>query len=269
MTSPSTLHPTYNKLRTNLSYIFLIPSFFLAFTTLYRPERMIRFFEMGRDIFSFNVTIVSCIMLGVMALSRTIMLLSSRLAPLNQRGYLFWQVGELVAMGLFSALYITLMSQGQYTYYNVVGICLLYLFIILIYPYTILGLCWHIVAIRESEIVEDDSLIRFHDNQKQVKIIIASSAVIYIESKENYVVIHYKDGERIREYTLRSSMIALEELLTKHGIVRCQRSYYINPAFVKVLRKDKEGMISAELTLNDQKAIPVSPRYYDALTALL
>ena len=117
--------------------------------------------------------------------------------------------------------------------------------------------------------MDDDSLMRFRDQQKQVKLIIASAAVLYVEAKENYVLIRYKDGDVLKEYTLRSSMVALEELMRKHGLVRCQRSYYINPVHVKVLRKDKEGSISAELTTPNQKAIPVSPRYYDALAAML
>jgi len=36
-----------------------------------------------------------------------------------------------------------------------------------------------------------------------------------------------------------------------------------------VLRKDKEGVILAELDVNGLKAIPVSPKYYDALNERL
>lgn len=172
-------------------------------------------------------------------------------------------------MGLFTALYMTLMYHGQYTYYGVAGGCIMMLTAVLIYPYLMAGWLWREMGQRELAEVDDDSLMRFRNTQKQVKLLIASSAVLYIEAKENYVIIHYKDGDKIREYTLRSSMVALEGLLQKHGIVRCQRSYYINPVHVKVLRKDKEGMISAELTTPNQKAIPVSPKYYEALTALL
>ena len=60
-------------------------------------------------------------------------------------------------------------------------------------------------------------------------------------------------------------MKSLEELMQKHGLLRCQRSYYINPNHIKVLRRDKEGMISAELDVANQKSIPVSPKYYEAV----
>ena len=39
----------------------------------------------------------------------------------------------------------------------------------------------------------------------------------------------------------------------------------INPQHIKVLRRDKEGMISAELDVPNQKSIPVSPKYYEAV----
>ncbi len=252
-----------------MSYILLIPTFFLVFMILYRPERAVAFFDMGKGMLSFNVTIVSCILLGVMILSRVLMAVTAHRWSLTKRGWIGWQAGEVVAMGLFTALYMTLMYHGQYTYYGVAGGCIMMLTAVLIYPYLMAGWLWREMGQRELAEVDDDSLMRFRNTQKQVKLLIASSAVLYIEAKENYVIIHYKDGDKIREYTLRSSMVALEGLLQKHGIVRCQRSYYINPVHVKVLRKDKEGMISAELTTPNQKAIPVSPKYYEALTALL
>jgi hypothetical protein len=250
-----------------------IPAFFLIFTTLYRPMRVYDLFNMVAvkpdGLFSFNVTIVSCILLGVMAISRTLMAITYHHTRMTRMSWWLWQVAELVGMSLFVSLYLTLMYKGQYTYYGMAGISMGVLVMTLVYPYTILYLIWSAMAAKEETPVEDDSLMRFRDQQKQVKLIIASAAVLYVEAKDNYVIIKYKDGDIVKEYTLRSSMVALQELMHKHGLVRCQRSYYINPAHVKVLRKDKEGIITAELTTPNLKAIPVSPRYYDALANLL
>jgi DNA-binding LytR/AlgR family response regulator len=107
--------------------------------------------------------------------------------------------------------------------------------------------------------------MRFVDNAQKLKLMIASSAVLYIEADENYVHVRYMEGERVKDYPLRASMKSLEELVLKHGLLRCQRSYYINPQHIKVLRRDKEGMISAELDIPNQKSIPVSPKYYEAV----
>ena len=79
----------------------------------------------------------------------------------------------------------------------------------------------------------------------------------------------FKEGELQKEYSLRQSMRGIEELMEKHGIVRCQRSYFVNPKHVTVLRRDKEGIIQAELDIHGMKAVPVSPKYYDQLSKML
>ena len=122
---------------------------------------------------------------------------------------------------------------------------------------------------KEEQTNYDDSLMRFVDNTQRVKLMIASSAVLYIKAEENYVHIRYMEGERLKDYSLRASMKSLEELMQKHGLIRCQRSYYINPQHIKVLRRDKEGMITAELHTPLAQPIPVSPRYYDELAKWL
>lgn len=273
MTESPRISPIFTRLKCLLYYMLGIPAFFLIFATLYRPLRVFDLFNMASvvpdGLFSFNVTIVSCIMLGVMILSRTLMTITHRHTRMTRLRWWLWQVGEVVGMSLFVSLYLTLMYKGQYTFYGMAGISMSILTMTLVYPYIILYLVWSALAAKEELPAEDDSLMRFRDQQKQVKLIIASAAVLYIEAKENYVIIKYKDGDMVKEYTLRSSMVALTDLMHKHGLVRCQRSYYINPVHVKAVRKDKEGMITAELTTPNLKPIPVSPRYYDALANLL
>lgn len=270
MATKKPLSRAFTAFPAQLLYILIVPTFFLVFTTLYRPPFMVSFLDMGRDLFSFNVTIVAAILFGVVLISRTLMMIVRHQMRFRYWSWILWQGSEIVAMSLFMALYLTLMYHGAYTYYTVVGTCLGILLLVEFFPYMIIGLGLGIAAAKEEHApVEDDSLMRFRDQQKQVKLMIASSAVLYIEAQENYVLIRYLDGEVVKEYSLRSSMVALEPLMDKHGLVRCQRSYYINPTHIKVLRKDKEGQISAELDTPHQKAIPVSPKYYDAVSARL
>ena len=98
---------------------------------------------------------------------------------------------------------------------------------------------------------------------------VSSDAILYIQSEENYVRIIHLDNGRVREFTLRSSMRALEELLQRHGLVRCHRSYFINPDRVEMLRKDANGYFQARLDREGIEPIPVSKRYYEAVTARL
>ena len=81
--------------------------------------------------------------------------------------------------------------------------------------------------------------------------------------------IHYLENDRAKEFMLRNSMRSLETIAARHGLVRCHRSYYVNPRHIKVLRRAKEGQIQAEFLQEGLSPIPVSRQYYDSLSELL
>lgn len=251
-------------LRGNLSFVVALPLFWLSFVLLYQPQMWVKLLDMETASLNFNATIIMCILLGVVLISRGILLAVHNTLRMNWSRIIQWELCEVLAMSMFAALYVTLMYHGEYPYFHVVGKCLYALLLTMIYPYVVLNLAFAYVGEKEKE-VYDDSLMRFVDNTQKLKLMIASSAVLYVEADENYVHVRYMEGERVKDYPLRASMKSLEELMQKHGLLRCQRSYYINPNHIKVLRRDKEGVISAELDVPNQKSIPVSPKYYEAV----
>ena len=251
-------------LRGNLSFVIALPLFWLSFVLLYQPQMWVKLLDMETASLNFNATIIMCILLGVVLISRGILLAVHNTLRMNWSRIIQWELCEVLAMSMFAALYVTLMYHGEYPYFHVVGKCLYALLLTLVYPYLVLNLAFAYVGEKEKEVV-DESLMRFVDNTQKLKLMIASSAVLYVEADENYVHVRYMEGERVKDYPLRASMKSLEELMLKHGLLRCQRSYYINPQHIKVLRRDKEGMISAELDVANQKSIPVSPKYYEAV----
>lgn len=257
------------SLRSNLAFLFTIPVFWLCFAILYQPTRLVHLLNIHGDMYNFNTTIIMCIIFGVMLISRGLLMVSHRTIKMNWFKFAVWEICEVFIMSMFTALYITLMYHGEFAYFHMVGQCFFNLLIIAIYPYIIFNLAFAYVAKIEENTIYDDSLMRFLDNTKKLKLMIAASAVLYVEADENYVHVRYLEGERLKDYALRASMKSLEELMQKHGLVRCQRSYYINPQHIKVLRRDKEGLISAELDVANQKPIPVSPKYYDSLSKWL
>ena len=112
-------------------------------------------------------------------------------------------------------------------------------------------------------------MIRFYDEYKKLRLVIAREAVLYIKSEENYVHIYYLDQEKNKKFTLRSSMKALEDTLTKRGLVRCHRSYFINPSYIKIVHRNSSGIIVAELKQEQMESIPISRKYQDGITRLL
>ena len=64
-------------------------------------------------------------------------------------------------------------------------------------------------------------------------------------------------------------MRALEEDLSRHGLVRCHRSYFINPLYIKIVHRDESGLIVAKLKQDGFENIPISRKYQNEITRLL
>lgn len=260
----------FSFVTTSLLHAAGISLFFAAFALLYDPFGLSQWYDMGRGRFTFNITILSCILLGSLLLTRTAFMLISSKRRFTMPYYCIWCVFEIVVAAHFLTLYSVLAAHGTVSYLSCLGYCLSYSFGIMVYPYLILTLVILLTnSMAPDESRDEGNLMRFKDENLRQKLVVNSDAVLYIESKENYVLVHYTDGEKVHIYQIRATMASLQELCEKHGIIRCQRSYYINPRHVKSLRKEADGIIFADLDRPGIRPVPVSKKYYDALSAKL
>lgn len=248
-------------------HILAVPVFFLGFVLIYESNWMVRFLETDPKMFTINTLMLASIMIGVMIVSRLMMRAFGSQVRLSWWQYTAWCFGELFVWSCFAALYMALI-YGHFGYFPALAKCLEMVLSILSYPYIITALLFAYARPDEEEVAEED-LVRFVDSTGRLKLVIAHDVVLYIEAQENYVSIHYMEGSKLKEYSLRQSMRGIEELMEKHGIIRCQRSYFVNPRHVTVLRRDKEGFIQAELDVANSQQVPVSPKYYEQLSKLL
>lgn len=250
---------------TVLIHIFAIPVFFLGFILIYDSSWMDRLLDSGLGVV-FNTLMLSSILIGVCALSRALMHVIERNRVMSWWKYSIWSFAELVVFSCFAALYLALVDASDY--FPTLAKCFQLSFAILPYPYIFFALLITLIRPDEEEVAEE-GVVRFTDSTGRLKLVIANDVILYIVAQENYVSIHYMEGSKIKEYTLRQSMRGIEALMAKHGIIRCQRSYFVNPRHVTVLRRDKEGLIQAELDNVNCKPVPVSPKYYEQLSKLL
>lgn len=263
-----------NKITGGVSTIIhsiAIPLFFLFFTIFYKPREIESMLSMENASFAFNITILFCIVLLSTSITRGWLYLIGRYKNITTQIYSIWCFAEMTIAALFCSLYITLMSREPVSYFEVAGSTIILILTTAIYPYAFLWLEYEIFAKNRqiNDTPDDNSLIRFHDEYKKLRLVIAREAVLFIKSEENYVHIHYLDQEKNKKFTLRSSMKALEETLTKHGLVRCHRSYFINPAHIKIVHRNSAGIIVAELNRSNFDAIPISRKYQDVITRLI
>lgn len=251
-----------------LLHILILPIFFFAFMLIYRPDGAFEF--LGSEWFAVHLTIVCCIILLSEILVRLLYYFLS--LRISYTLYALWCLAEILFISFFVALYLWLALHPQMHYLEVVGASFKYLFLVLVIPYAILALSLRLHEYHEAKHnPEDTSLrrIRFYDDKHNLKIVLTADSILYISAEQNYVTIVYTENGTEREYTLRSSMKAIDEMCQDNGLVRCHRSYYINPSYVKVLRKDKEGVIYAEMDSKGTVRIPVSKKCYGQLSELL
>lgn len=256
----------------HLVYILTLPSFFLGSSLLYNPFGIKEYYTFGSFSFGFHLVMLSCIILLCAAIMRTALFILLRKQDILWWHYGMWCFSEMTVMSAFAALYTILFKGAEGGYFAILPVCMEFIFLSLCYPYIFL-IFVRIIRLKNEEIERkntsnDNSLVRFLDEHKRLKLSIAPSSILYVSSEFNYVKIFYLDGEKVKHFMLRASMKSLEAMGNK-ALVRCQRSYFVNPAHVSVLRKDSEGFIFAEMNVPGLPAVPVSKQYYDVLAALL
>ena len=64
-------------------------------------------------------------------------------------------------------------------------------------------------------------------------------------------------------------MRALEDTLSRHGLVRCHRSFFVNPDHIRLVRKDTSGYAIAELDVQGLENVLISKTYYSAVSKFL
>ena len=267
MNTPLRIGKSY---RHQLLYICLIPAFFVGFSFLYNPFGMKEYYQIGGMGFGFHFIILATILMAVLAITRLIFSAIYRHTPFLWWHYTIWCFGEVFVYSFFMALYTTLFYTGQYNYFVVLSNCFKFAYLILVYPYLFLTLI-QIILNKNAELnaAPAETLVKFYDEHKRLKLTIDPTAIICIQADANYVIIRYMDADRIKEYMLRASMKSVEGTVSSHGLVRCHRSFFVNPKYVKMLSKNREGMITAELLHPEVESIPVSKQFYKQLSELL
>lgn len=254
-----------------LAYILVLPGFFLVSAFLYNPFGIKEYYSFGPQSIGFHIMMLTCIMLLVLTASRLPLHFITRGKGISKLNYALISVGEIFAAACFMALYTELFKHNPGGWFQSLADCLKFSFLTLCYPALFFYLDL-VIRNKDEEIEaasaprEDTGLAKFYDEHKRLKLTIAPSTLMFVESQANYVVVHYLEADKPKEFQLRCSMKSIEESVSKHGLVRCHRSFFVNPARVRVLRKETDGLTYAELDAPGVSPVPVSKQYYDTLS---
>lgn len=266
----NSLPAVFRRFVPQLLHMIVLPVFFFIFVLIYRPVDATSL--LGSNYYGVHITLLSCIILVSTAIVRLIYFFLP--LKLNYTLYIFWCLSEMIFMSFFSALYVWLVLYPDSPYFEVLTSTFTLISLTLVIPYSILALSirvweYHERVLNSASDLATNRKMRFYDEKHNLKIVLDSDSILYISAEENYVHIYYVENNKVRNYVLRSSMKAIEELCIDKGLVRCHRSFFVNPLHVKVLRKEQEGIVYAELDAHDVRHIPVTKRHYDRLAELL
>lgn len=112
---------------------------------------------------------------------------------------------------------------------------------------------------QQEKKLESSENMNFYDQGGKLAFSTKRTNVLFIEAADNYSNIHYINEGKEDTFILHSSLKKLENREKYEGLLRCHRGYMVNIENIKLIRKDKDGLV-IELS-QITKSIPVSRTY--------
>jgi DNA-binding LytR/AlgR family response regulator len=273
--------PEYFTDRRNIvSFVLFTALFALIFINIYAPFGVDTWLN-GADFQLFLYSsIVILIGMLVIAVSRLLMYLLSRKKPIRYGEYAIWIIGEILSMALVYTFIQRFFLHGQKDFMIILRNTIRITAFIILLPYVIY---WLYLSFRDKYTLLEKmnitrpgnnetayerkmpgtwSMIPFRDEKGILRFSVKQEDLLYLEAADNYVLIHYLDGDKPLKYMIRTTLKRLEQEFPHKNLVRCHRSFMVNIDHVRTIRKDKEGLIiNLESPVN--LIIPISKTYLD------
>lgn len=180
------------------------------------------------------------------------------------KNYLLWLVIEIALINL---VYIFLYGNPIGNFINDLGFSLKYTLLSIWLPYSFAILIVYYKNQREEikslkttvAMPPEKRLVVLKDENGKIKFSVLATDLLVLESTDNYVSVFYILQNKVQRKLLRNSLKNMEEMLKESGIMRCHRSFMVNPANVEFMQK-KGKKLNIKIKHFD-KSIPVSEKY--------
>lgn len=261
--------PSYLLEKRNIVKLILFTAAFaLVFINVYAPFGVDVWFNVTRWTLLLYSSIITLTGVLVVVVSRIIMYHSRHRYRIRLWQYLVWVMAEVFFMGLFYSLYQKLILNDLRFLPDLMVTSVQNTALVLLLPYSVLWLYFSWAENKrrlEAMSVMPDaalpkSMIHFTDEKGTLRLSMKTENLLYLEAADNYVVIHYLDNNRPVRYMLRNNLKKLSEELLDYPLVRCHRSFMVNSRRVKLIRREKEGLV-LELDQPEQIILAVSKTY--------
>ncbi len=274
--------------RTSVMYFLALSLFFAVLIVVFgEPIGLLTFTSQRSEIIpQLQIAIISVAGILLLSISRVLLLVYSHHNDITPMGCLIWILAELIIIIAALCLLLWQVSGGGHlSLAPLAGDILLGIITIEAIPYTISYLAFRlrdeqreVIRLRSelehyqlqetnTPMSAGERIINFYDRGNRLVFSTSGRNVLYIESADNYVNIHYLNEGNEDTFILHNTLKDMERRLIDTPMLRCHRGYMVNIENVKLLRK--EG-ITLLLELNgSSKTIPVTKTYAASVTERL
>jgi hypothetical protein len=266
----------------NIYFLIFTLVFSLLFIAVYSPFNLTIWFTSNR---LENFAIASIVIFagfGFLFFSRILLYLIGKKIKLTYWQYLIWIMLEFLMFAIFYSIFTKFILIDPRLLHQIILKTSFYTFLILLIPYSLSFFYFYylekskqLARLKKDSkkkkasylivpIKEQSDLIHFYDEKGILRLSVKHFNLFYIESDVNYITVYYTQNDELLNYTLRSSLVKIEESTEFDNLIRCHRSFLINFDKVKSFKKDKEGG-TIELDHHSNPTIPVSKTYLPTL----
>jgi hypothetical protein len=268
--------PAYLYEKDNLiRQILFAAAFALLFINIFQPFGSRNWYpDISEFAYFFFSSLIILTGMLVVVISRIMIFRYTRKHAISYWQYGVWIFSELLAMAIFFTLFARFIPENG-KYRDIIDIfhqSFVNTSLVLLLPY---GISWLYFSWKDKNLLlkkianeepasesHKNAIVAFPDEKGELRLSVALDNLLYIESTDNYITVHYLSKSKQSGFTIRNSLKWVEENLTENTpLVRCYRSYIINLDRVRVLRKTKTGIV-LELDADNTPDIPVSKTYY-------
>ena len=281
MTKNDTLFPKYLSERQSM-WLFLISVllFSIIFIVVYQPVGYISTTDLVSPWNKYIYVSVQ-VFAGfvILSLSRILLRRFHKNLHMELPHFFIWVVSEIIIISFVLTIIASALNDHEDILFpdllwhiavDVISILIIpYLFTMLLFTLRdrkqqIIELQKLVDSLTPMQSSDPDSMF-FYDKGGKLSFSTRRSNVLFIQAADNYSNIHYLNEGKEDTFILHNSMKNLDSSDLYKGLLRCHRGYMVNIDNVKLLRKDKDGLV---LELNQgAKAIPVSRTYNDRVVA--
>ncbi len=251
--------------------IIFITLFSMIFMVVYTPFTGTAWFGFDNSTTAINTIIFYIGGVGILALSKALLIYTLRHATITKEGYVLWLVCEAILIAAFYLYFTsTFILPEQERFLPLLIRTTICVTLILAIPYTFITLYAALQSKKEelaaaltrrhARYEESDRLINLYDYNGNLKLSVSIDSLYYMESQDNYVKVHYDSDGKLNNYMLRCRTKAVEEMCANTTMQRCHRSYIVNTAKIKLL-KNERGNTFVVLDHPSIRPIPVSKTY--------